>query len=225
MLIRKEASASPRVTARVFGSTTLMPATSCAEPSAYSFAPLIERSFDWRGLAVALARMPFMVKATSSAVRSEPSLNLASARVKVKVRPSIFQALASAGFGSKVSGLRRTSSSKSIFTRQSPSDSLETSGLIVLASPSVPMRMLPPGLPGAAAVVAAMVVAAPVVAAGEAALVAAAAGAAVAAVVAAAVGALVAAGALVAVGLAPPQAARIAAAALAAIPPRNARRE
>ena len=125
MLIRKEASGCASVTARVLASTTLMPATSWAVPSVYSFAPWIEASFERLGLAVALARMPFMANATSSAVTSLPSEYLApSCSVKVKVRPSIFQALARPGFGSKVSGLMRTSWSKSIFTRQAPSVSV-----------------------------------------------------------------------------------------------------
>ena len=83
MLRMNEASGAASVTASVFGSTTLMPGTSCAVPSMYSFAPWIEAIRVALGLAVALASIPFIVKAMSSAVTSLPSENFASCSVNV----------------------------------------------------------------------------------------------------------------------------------------------
>jgi hypothetical protein len=76
-LKRKGASGRARVIWSVLASTTLMPETSVAEPAMYSSAPSIAAYLLCRGEATSGSRKPLMVKATSSAVRSVPSLNLA----------------------------------------------------------------------------------------------------------------------------------------------------
>ena len=109
ILRRNEASGVASVTASVFGSTTLMPATSCAVPAMYSFAPWIEASFDARGAGSRLGedtlhREGDIVRRQIACRRENLAL---SCRVKVKVWPSIFHDFARPGFGTKVSGLRR----------------------------------------------------------------------------------------------------------------------